>query len=317
MSLLVLGTVAFDTIETPIDKVNRTIGGAGTYISWAASNFYKNIRLVSIVGEDFPQEELDALRNRGVDLEGLERRKGERSFYWAGRYDQDMNSRETLITELNVLADFNPVLPKTYKAVDYLMLGNFAPAVQLQIIEQLPNRPKLVALDTMNFWIESALDDLKKALKKIDILIINSEEARLLSGTYSLVKADRAIREMGPKYLLVKKGEHGALLFHGEETFFVPALPLEEVFDPTGAGDSFAGGFMGYLASTQDFSFEAMKRALVYGSVLASFCVEKFGISRLSELTEDDVKNRVDKFFRLMHIPVLVDDVYTNLSDGE
>ncbi|MCH2043376.1 MAG: PfkB family carbohydrate kinase [Saprospiraceae bacterium] len=317
MSLLVLGTVAFDTIETPIDKADRIIGGAGTYISWSASNFYNNIRLVSVIGDDFPQDELDALNKRGVDLEGLEKREGERSFYWAGRYDQDMNSRETLVTELNVLGDFNPELPESYKDVEYLMLGNFAPAVQMQIIEQIPNRPKLVALDTMNFWIESAMDDLKKVLQKIDILIINDEEARLLSGTYSLVKAARIIRAMGPKYLVIKKGEHGALLFHGEETFFVPALPLEEVFDPTGAGDSFAGGFMGYLASAGDSSFEAMKRALVYGSVVASFCVEKFGISRLKEITEDDLRARVDKFFRLMHVPVLVDDVYTSLSDGE
>lgn len=317
MSLLVLGTVAFDTIETPIDKADRIIGGAGTYISWSASNFYNNIRLVSVIGDDFPQDELDALNGRGVDLAGLEKREGERSFFWAGRYDQDMNSRETLVTELNVLGDFNPTLPEDYKDVEYLMLGNFAPAVQMQIIDQIPNRPKLVALDTMNFWIESALDDLKKVLKKIDILIINDEEARLLSGTYSLVKAARIIRDMGPKYLVIKKGEHGALLFHGEETFFVPALPLEEVFDPTGAGDSFAGGFMGYLASAGDFSFEAMKRALVYGSVVASFCVEKFGITRLKEISEDDLRARVDKFFKLMHVPVLVDDVYNSLSDGE
>lgn len=302
MSLLVLGTVAFDTIETPFGKADRIIGGAGTYIAWAASHFHKDINLVSIIGDDFPQNELDALTARGVNLDGVEKRIGEKSFFWAGKYHQDMNSRDTLVTELNVLENFSPELPEQYRNPEYLLLGNFAPAVQLQVLEQLENRPKLVAMDTMNFWMDIAMDDLKKALKQVDILIINDEEARQLSNEYSLVKAARVIREMGPKYLVIKKGEHGALLFYNENTFFVPALPLEEVFDPTGAGDSFAGGFMGYLANCDDYSLESMKRALVYGSVTASYCVEAFGPNRLKEIDEAALKSRTQEFLRLMEV---------------
>lgn len=302
MSLLALGTVAFDSIETPFGKADRIIGGAGTYIAWSAAQFYKNIQLVSIIGDDFPRTELDALIKRGVDVSGVELRKGEKSFYWSGKYHMDMNSRDTLVTELNVLEDYTPVLPDSYKNPEYLLLGNFAPAVQLQVLEQLEKRPKLVAMDTMNFWMDIAMDDLKKALKQVDILIINDEEARQLSGEYSLVKAARVIRKMGPKYLVIKKGEHGALLFYDQHVFFVPALPLEEVFDPTGAGDTFAGGFMGYLAKSHDHSLESMKRALVYGSVAASFCVEAFGPNRLKEITRDDIKKRTLEFLNLMEV---------------
>lgn len=304
MSLLVLGTVAFDTIETPYGKADRIIGGAGTYIAWAASHFCNDIKMVSVIGDDFPQAELDALKARGVDMEGVELRKGEKSFYWAGRYHNNMNSRDTLVTELNVLADYSPVLPKSYGKVDYLMLGNFAPAVQMQVLEQLEERPKLVVMDTMNFWMDIAMDELKAVLKKVDVLTINDEEARQLSGEHSLVKAAKVIREMGPKYLVIKKGEHGALLFHGDKMFYVPALPLEEVFDPTGAGDSFAGGFIGHLAKTDDFSFENMKRALVYGSVVASYCVEKFGPTKLKEVTPETVKARTNEFLSLMHVSI-------------
>ncbi len=302
MSLLVLGTVAFDTIETPFGKAERIIGGAGTYVAWAASQFQDDIQLVSVIGDDFPQQELQALQKRGVNLDGLELRKGEKSFFWAGRYHMDMNSRDTLITELNVLQDYSPRLPEHYRRPDYLMLGNFAPAVQMQVLDQLAARPRLVAMDTMNFWMQIALDDLKKVLQKIDLLIINDEEARQLSGEHSLVKAARSIRKMGPKTLVIKKGEHGALLFQDEHIFFVPALPLEDVFDPTGAGDSFAGGFMGYMAKSQSSSFESMKRALVYGSVTASYCVEKFGPLRLQELQPQDITDRTLEFIKLMTV---------------
>ena len=302
MSLLTLGTVAFDTIETPFGKADRIIGGAGTYIAWAASHFHKDLQLLSVIGEDFPAEELAALEARGVNLDGLEKRKGEKSFFWAGRYHMNMNARDTLATELNVLENYSPKLPEGYKNPEYLLLGNFAPAVQMQVLEQLEKRPKLVAMDTMNFWMDIAMEELKAVLKQVDILIINDEEARQLSGEYSLVKAARVIREMGPKYLVIKKGEHGALLFHGESTFFVPALPLEEVFDPTGAGDSFAGGFMGYLAQEDDHSLESMKRALVYGSVVASFCVEAFGPNRLKEIDEAALDARKKAFQNLMEV---------------
>ncbi|EJF52659.1 sugar kinase, ribokinase [Saprospira grandis DSM 2844] len=302
MSLLTLGTVAFDTIETPFGKADRIIGGAGTYIAWAASHFHKDLQLLSVIGEDFPAEELAALEARGVNLDGLEKREGEKSFFWAGRYHMNMNARDTLATELNVLENYSPKLPEGYKNPEYLLLGNFAPAVQMQVLEQLEKRPKLVAMDTMNFWMDIAMQELKVVLKQVDILIINDEEARQLSGEYSLVKAARVIREMGPKYLVIKKGEHGALLFHGESTFFVPALPLEEVFDPTGAGDSFAGGFMGYLAQEDDHSLESMKRALVYGSVVASFCVEAFGPNRLKEIDEAALDARKKAFQNLMEV---------------
>ena len=302
MSLLVLGTVAFDTIETPFGKADRIIGGAGTYIAWASSLFYNDIKLVSVIGEDFPKAELELLEGRGVNLEALELREGEKSFFWAGRYHDNMNSRDTLATELNVLENYNPTLPESCKEVDFLMLGNFAPAVQMSLVNQIPNRPKLVVMDTMNFWMDIAMDELKEVLTKVDVLTINDEEARQLSGEYSLVKAAKVIRQMGPKYLIIKKGEHGALLFHDEGMFYVPALPLEEVFDPTGAGDSFAGGFIGYLAKVNDFSFNSMKRALVYGSAVASFCVEEFGPNKLKELDTDAVNARIDQFMDLMHL---------------
>ena len=306
MSLLVLGTVAFDTIETPFGKAERIIGGAGTYVAWASSHFYNDIKLVSVIGGDFPEAELDALRARGVDLEGLEIRANEKSFFWAGRYHNNMNSRDTLATELNVLETYSPVLPDSAKDVDYLMLGNFAPAVQKAVLDQLNSRPKLVAMDTMNFWMDIAMDDLKAVIKEVDVLTINDEEARQLSGEYSLVKAAQVILTMGPTHLIIKKGEHGALLFHKEGMFYVPALPLEEVFDPTGAGDSFAGGFMGYLAQTDDFSFENMKRALVYGSVVASFCVEEFGPNKLKKIHEEAIRTRTNEFLSLMAISMSV-----------
>jgi len=302
MSLLVLGTVAFDSIETPFGKAERIIGGAGTYICWSATQFNNQVNLVSVIGDDFPQEELNKLQQRGVSLEGLELRKGEKSFYWSGKYHLDMNSRDTLVTELNVLANFSPVLPDIYKTPEVLLLGNFAPAIQLQVLDQLHKRPRLVAMDTMNFWMDIAMDDLKKVLERVDILIINDEEARQLSSHHSLVKAARIIRSMGPKYLVIKKGEHGALLFYEEKVFFVPALPLEEVFDPTGAGDTFAGGFIGFLSKTKDFSYDNMKRALVYGSVMASFCVEDFGPTKLTQISHADVYNRTLEFLSMMEV---------------
>ena len=302
MSLLVIGSVAFDAIETPFGKTDKIIGGAATYISMASSYYTKNLNLVAVVGEDFPQEHISLLQEMGVDTEGLQIKQGEKSFFWSGRYHNDMNSRDTLITELNVLEHFDPIVPESYQNCEYLMLGNLSPQVQHTVIERLEKRPKLVAMDTMNFWMDVAMDDLKKTLKKIDVLIINDEEARQLSGEYSLKKASKIIREMGPKYLIIKKGEHGALLFHGEEVFFAPAMPLEEVFDPTGAGDTFAGGFIGYLASTDDIGFENMKRAVIHGSAMASFCVEKFGTERLIDLPAEEFKTRVQQFVNLARV---------------
>jgi len=302
MSLLTVGTVAFDSIETPFGKADRIVGGAATYISWAASYFVKDIKLCSVIGDDFPDAELEALKAQGVSLEGLQVKEGEKSFYWAGRYHDNMNSRDTLVTELNVLADFDPVLPESYKDAEYVMLGNLTPEVQMRVIQQMNKRPKLIVLDTMNFWMDVAMDSLKKVIAEIDVLTINDEEARQLSGEYSLVKAARVIRAMGPKYLVIKKGEHGALLFHEENIFFAPALPLEEVFDPTGAGDTFAGGFIGYLAGTGDLSFENMKRAVVYGSVLASCTVEKFGIEKIKNLDKSEIDARVKRFADLMSV---------------
>jgi sugar/nucleoside kinase (ribokinase family) len=299
MSLLTVGSVAFDAIETPFGKTDKIVGGAGTFIALSASNFIKDQRIVSVVGDDFPQETLDLLRSKGVALEGLQIKQGEKTFFWSGRYHNDMNSRDTLVTELNVLGDFDPIIPESYQGAEYLMLGNLSPQVQRQVIERLTKRPKLIAMDTMNFWMDIALDDLKETLKLIDVLIINDEEARQLSGEYSLVKASRVIRAMGPKTLIIKKGEHGALLFQDENVFFAPALPLEDVFDPTGAGDTFAGGFMGYIASTDDASFENMKRAIIAGSALASFCVEKFGTQRLLEITHDEIEARIARFISL------------------
>jgi sugar/nucleoside kinase (ribokinase family) len=299
MGLLTVGSVAFDAIETPFGKTDKIIGGAGTYITLASSFFVSKQRIVAVVGEDFPQAMLDTLTSRGVDLSGLQIKKGEKTFFWSGRYHNDMNSRDTLVTELNVLEHFDPLLPESYQDTDYLMLGNLSPQVQRKVIERLENRPKLVAMDTMNFWMDIAMEELLHTLSMVDVLIINDEEARQLSNEYSLVKAARVIRDMGPKYLIIKKGEHGALLFHGERIFFAPALPLEDVFDPTGAGDTFAGGFMGFLAATDDISFENMKRAIIAGSALASFCVEKFGTERLTEISKTDLEQRIDEFVAL------------------
>lgn len=299
MSLLTVGSVAFDAIETPFGKTDKIVGGAGTFIALSASNFIKDQRIVSVVGEDFPQETLDLLSSKGVALDGLQIKKGEKTFFWSGRYHNDMNSRDTLVTELNVLEHFDPIIPESYQGAEYLMLGNLSPQVQRQVIERLEKKPKLIAMDTMNFWMDIALDDLKQTLKLVDVLIINDEEARQLSGEYSLVKASRVIRNMGPKTLIIKKGEHGALLFQDEKVFFAPALPLEDVFDPTGAGDTFAGGFIGYIASTDDASFENMKRAIIAGSALASFCVEKFGTQRLLEITKEEIDARIERFVSL------------------
>ena len=299
MSLVTVGSVAFDAIETPFGKTDKIVGGAGTFIALSASNFVKDQRIVSVVGEDFPQETLDTLAARGVKQEGLQIKKGEKTFFWSGRYHNDMNSRDTLVTELNVLETFDPIIPDSYQGAEYLMLGNLAPAVQRMVIERLTTRPKLIAMDTMNFWMDIALDDLKETLKLIDVLIVNDEEARQLSGEYSLMTASKVIRAMGPKTLIIKKGEHGALLFQGEKVFFAPALPLEVVFDPTGAGDTFAGGFIGYLAASNDISFENMKRAIIAGSALASFCVEKFGTQRLLEITKEDVDARIEQLVAL------------------
>lgn len=301
MSLLAVGTVAFDDIETPFGHAEMAIGGAATYITLAASYFVDDLKLVSVIGDDFPQEELDYMRSRGIDLEGLQVKQGEKSFFWAGKYHYNMNDRDTLDTQLNVLADFKPVLPESYRDAKYVMLGNLTPAVQMEVIRQMNRRPDIVGLDTMNFWMDTALEELKEVLKEIDILIINDEEARQLSEEYSLVKAAEIIHKMGPEYIVIKKGENGALLFGDEQVFFAPALPLAEVFDPTGAGDTFAGGFMGYLASTGDKSFPNMKRAVIYGSAMASFCVEKFSIERLKGLTEADIRSRIGRFVDLVH----------------
>lgn len=305
MSLLTVGSVAFDAIETPFGKTDKIIGGAATYISLAASFFEKNQRIVAVVGDDFPQTMLDQLSSRGVDLEGLQIKQGEKSFFWSGKYHNDMNTRDTLITELNVLENFDPIIPASYQGTEYLMLGNLSPQVQSLVIDRLTDRPRFIAMDTMNFWMDIALEDLKSTLKKIDLLIINDEEARQLSGVSSLVKASKIIREMGPKFLIIKKGEHGALLFHEEKVFAAPALPLEEVFDPTGAGDTFAGGFMGYISSTNDISFDNMKRAIIAGSALASFCVEKFGTEKLTHISSADMEERIQQFVSLANFDMI------------
>lgn len=302
MSLLSIGTIAFDDIETPFGKAEKVVGGACTYISMAASYFIKPIRVVAVIGDDFPQDMLEYLEYRGVELDGLQIKQGEKSFFWAGRYHENFNSRDTLDTQLNVLADFDPVVPAAWRHADYVMLGNLTPQVQLRVLDQMEQKPKFVALDTMNYWMNTAMDDLKVVLERVDALVINDEEARQLSGEHSLVKAAKAIYKMGPKYVVVKKGEHGALLFHrGEDVFFAPALPLAEVIDPTGAGDTFAGGFMGWMAKTNDLSFENMKRAIIYGSAMASFCVEKFGVERLKGLTPAMIEKRVQEFVDLVH----------------
>jgi sugar/nucleoside kinase (ribokinase family) len=301
MSLVAVGTVAFDDIETPAGRAEKVVGGACTYISLSASYFVKPIQIVSVVGDDFPSDVLAFLESRGVDLAGLQIKKGEKSFFWAGRYHKDLNSRDTLDTQLNVLANFEPVLPDAYKKPDVLMLGNLVPKIQMDVLDQLEQRPSLVVLDTMNFWMDIALDDLKAVLKKVDVLTINDEEARQLTGKHSLVHAAHAIHEMGPKYLVIKKGEHGALLFHHGQIFYAPALPLEEVIDPTGAGDTFAGGFTGWLAKTKDYSFENMKLAVIHGSAMASFCVEAFSIDGIKNLTQEMIDARVEAFARLVH----------------
>ena len=304
MSILVVGTVAFDAIETPFGKTDKIVGGAATYICLSSSFFAKNLNLVSVVGEDFPSEAIQMLKNKSVDIDGLQIKKGEKTFFWSGKYHNDMNTRDTLDTQLNVLENFNPVVPEKYQESEFLMLGNLMPSVQKKVLSQMKKRPKLVVLDTMNFWMDLFMDDLKEALKEVDVLTINDEEARQLSGEYSLVKAAKLILAMGPKYLIIKKGEHGALLFNNDEVFFAPALPLEEVFDPTGAGDSFAGGFIGYLAKTNDISFENMKRAVINGSAMASFCVEKFGTQKLTEITQEDVNARINEFVKLVKFDI-------------
>jgi len=303
MSLLVIGSVAFDAIETPFGETGKIVGGAASYISLATSMLHDNVGLVAVVGEDFDMDFVKNLNDRGVDTTGLQIKNGQKSFFWHGKYHMDMNSRDTITTELNVLGDFDPIVPTNWKNPDFVMLGNLSPDVQLKTLERIEARPKMVVLDTMNFWMDIALDTLKEVLQKIDVLTINDEEARQLSGEYSLVKAARVIREMGPKYLIIKKGEHGALLFGAEqEIFFCPALPLEEVFDPTGAGDTFAGGFIGYLAKVGKTDFESMKQAVIYGSAMASFCVEKFGTQKIAEISENDLNNRLEKFSKMMKV---------------
>ena len=304
MSLLVIGTVAFDAIETPFGKTDKIIGGAATYISVSASYFRKNINLVSVVGEDFPTQTIEMLQSKGISTEGLQIKQGEKTFFWSGRYHEDMNSRDTLDTQLNVLADFNPIIPEAYQDCEFLMLGNLSPSVQQQVIKGLRNRPKLIVMDTMNFWMDIALPELTETIGMVDVLTVNDAEARQLTGEYSLIKAARKILAMGPKYLIIKKGEHGALLFHGDNVFYAPALPLEDVFDPTGAGDTFAGGFIGYLSSTRDISFESMKRAVIYGSAMASFCVEKFGLERIQNLSQGELEERLQQFVDLVQFEI-------------
>jgi sugar/nucleoside kinase (ribokinase family) len=304
MSLIAVGTMAFDAIETPFGKTDRIIGGSATYVAYAASNFVKPVQQVSIVGYDFPEEEMKELRGRGVELEGVEIIKDKKSFFWSGKYHLDMNSRDTLVTDLNVLLDFNPQLPDSYQGAEFLMLGNLDPVIQKKVIQQLKKRPKLIVMDTMNFWMEIAMPQLEETLKLVDVLMVNDSEARQLSGQFSLVKAAKEILKMGPRYLIIKKGEHGALLFHNDKVFFAPALPLEVVFDPTGAGDTFAGGFIGHIAKTGDISFDNMKRGIIVGSAMASFCVEKFGPERLKEVTKADIDARIQEFVNLVNFDI-------------
>lgn len=302
--LVIVGTLAFDAIETPFGKTNKILGGAATYIGLSASQFNVDAAIVSIVGGDFPQEYLNLLSNKNIDISGVEIVKTGKTFFWSGKYHNDMNSRDTLATELNTLADFNPVVPEDYRDADIVMLGNLHPIVQLSVLNQMTAKPKLVILDTMNFWMDCALEDLHNVIKKIDVITINDEEARQLTGEYSLVVAARKIHSMGPKYVVIKKGEHGALLFNNDNVFFAPALPLEEVFDPTGAGDTFAGGFAGYIAKTGDTSFENMKNAIIHGSTLASFCVEKFGTERMQNLSNQEVHKRLLQFKQLTQFEI-------------
>lgn len=304
MSLLAVGTVAFDAIETPFGKTDKIVGGAATYICLSASYFTKKINLVSVVGEDFPQESIGMLQQHGVNTAGLQVKMGEKTFFWSGKYHNDMNSRDTLDTQLNVLETFDPVIPEAYQDCEFLMLGNLVPAVQRKVIMSLKNRPKLIVMDTMNFWMDIAMEELVKTIAMVDVLTINDAEARQLSGEYSLVKAAQKILTMGPKYLIIKKGEHGALLFNNKQVFFAPALPLEDVFDPTGAGDTFAGGFIGYLANTKDISFDNMKRAIIFGSAMASFCVEKFGTERIVNLAKEELDHRIQEFVNLVQFDI-------------
>lgn len=306
--LVIVGTVAFDAIETPFGKTDKILGGAATFIGLAASQFNVDAAVVSIVGGDFPQEYLDLLSDRNIDISGVEIIKEGKTFFWSGKYHNDMNTRDTLVTELNVLADFNPSVPEVFKDANVVMLGNLHPLVQMSVLEQMKKKPKMVILDTMNFWMDCALDELKAVIKKVDVITINDEEARQLTGEYSLVVAARKIQHMGPKYVVIKKGEHGALLFHDENVFFAPALPLEEVFDPTGAGDTFAGGFAGFLAKTEDYSFENMKNAVIYGSTLASFCVEKFGTERMQRLQDKEIYQRLNQFKQLTQFEIVLEN---------
>ena len=305
MSLVVIGTVAFDAIETPFGKTDKIVGGAATYASIAASYFYDQTKIVAVVGDDFPQADIDDFGKHGISTEGLQVKIGEKSFFWSGKYHNDLNNRDTLITDLNVLADFDPIIPESYQDCTYLMLGNLTPQVQQTVIGRLKNRPKLIVMDTMNFWMDIAMPELKATIAMVDVLTINDAEARQLADEYSLAKAAKKILKMGPKYLIIKKGEHGALLFHENQMFSAPALPLEEVFDPTGAGDTFAGGFIGYLANTDDISFDNMKRAIISGSAMASFCVEKFGTERIKNLSSDELKDRVNEFVNLSHFEII------------
>jgi sugar/nucleoside kinase (ribokinase family) len=304
--LVIVGTCAFDEIESPFGKTGRILGGAATFIGLAASQFDVDPAIVSVVGDDFPQENIDLLKSKGINMDGLEVVKGGKTFFWKGKYHNDLNTRDTLVTELNTLENFQPKVPKEYKDAEIVVLGNLHPLVQLSVLQQMDARPKLSILDTMNFWMDSALEDLKKVIAEVDVITINDEEARQLSGEYSLVAAARKIQEMGPRFVVIKKGEHGALLFEDDNIFFAPALPLEEVFDPTGAGDTFAGGFAGYLCQSNDLTFESMKRAVIHGSNLASFCVEKFGTERMQDLTEKDLIERLLRFKKLTQFDIEV-----------
>jgi len=304
MSLVVVGTMAFDAIETPFGKTDKIVGGSATYVAYTATNFANDVQLVSIVGHDFPKEELNEMTARGVDLNGVVMVPDKKSFFWSGKYHLDMNTRDTLVTDLNVLADFDPVLPQNFRNAEFVMLGNLVPNIQKSVIEQMNQRPKLIVIDTMNFWIENTWDDLKQVLTMVDVLLVNDSEARQMTKEYSIVKAARKILKMGPKYLIIKKGEHGALLFHENNVFVAPALPLEDVFDPTGAGDTFAGGFIAHLARTKDISFENMKTAIIVGSAMASFCVEKFGTQRLKEISRTDIDARLEEFVQLVNFDI-------------
>ncbi|MCU0334672.1 MAG: PfkB family carbohydrate kinase [Chitinophagaceae bacterium] len=304
MALIVVGTMAYDALETPFGKVDKIVGGSATYAAYAAANFVKPVQQISIVGNDFEEAILDDLHSRGVQTDGVEKVADKPSFFWSGRYHLDMNSRDTLVTDLNVLADFDPKVPASYQGSEFLLLGNLMPKLQKQVIDQLEKRPKLIVLDTMNFWMDTAWDDLMVNLQLVDVLLVNDSEARQLTNEFSLVKAARKIMDMGPKYLIIKKGEHGALLFHEDHVFFAPALPLEDVFDPTGAGDTFAGGFMGWLAKTGDISFQNMKTAIIVGSAMASFCVEKFGPQRMQELTKAEIDARIQQFVNLVQFDI-------------